>query len=495
MVGFVFPQNFNFTGFKNLFGNNKIYSIVFANSVFHCDVDFRQITFLGELEANFYSTIFKGTGGADFSNSKFLSDANFKGAIFDKGEAVFRDVEFTGEGITTFEETTFGGEHGVDFISTKFHTKKGVNFRKAAFTKGPVRFLRASFKGEGDIDFSYAKFRNRDLTNFFMAEFDTEGRVFFRDRTFYPGTIVSMMNMEIRKAKAFVFDEVDLSRCCFLDTYIRHFDFRDVVWTNREYNSEKKKRLFARVRNYFNYLRLLHKDDLKSIIKELFKIKYFILKQRTMIFDEVVFLWDIHSINSYHLDMSSAKQIPIFTKILEEMKKYQNLSKERIYYKIHMLYSELQLKYEETGRYHESGDFFAGEMYLRQISNVEDPIIRFLLYFYKQISMFGERPLRAFSWFAGLYILFSLYYFAVIDIHELSSFFNPSGGAWDSLGYGLQISFNSITLGKVVTLTAGVEYLKNTYFLMPTTIETIVGAVFLSLFLLSMNRKFRRRKD
>jgi hypothetical protein len=157
------------------------------------------------------------------------------------------------------------------------------------------------------------------------------------------------------------------------------------------------------------------------------------------------------------------------------------------HYNVYRLYNDLRLNYERTGRYHEAGDFFVGAMEMRRCGNFEKPLIRVLLHFYRLFSFYGERPVRAFTWLFGLWFGFAFVYTWVGICRPIQDV----GYIRDVLN-GLMVSLDVLALGKIRPF---YDVIKGPIVPVVKAIEMIFGALFLSLFLLAMNRKFRRTKD
>jgi hypothetical protein len=190
-------------------------------------------------------------------------------------------------------------------------------------------------------------------------------------------------------------------------------------------------------------------------------------------------------------------------KIVKNIRKIKLALHDEIY-RTKMLYTQLRLKYEDLGRYHEAGDFFIGEMEMRRKGkNFEKRIIRGLLYIYGIISKYGERPLRAFCYFISIPVIFTFIYFFSglkntprMDVKYINydvswNFPFLDISFWKDFFNTLFFSIHNAVLGRTFT-TLMPEGIISTAF---SIFENIIGIIFLSLFLLAMNRKFRRTKD
>jgi hypothetical protein len=173
------------------------------------------------------------------------------------------------------------------------------------------------------------------------------------------------------------------------------------------------------------------------------------------------------------------------TNLQGEGKRRANLEKR--YSGVSSLYKQLRVIYEGTGDYFRAGDFFFGEMEMRKKEHEEGLFIRLVLFIYRTVSAYGERPVIALRSLILVWLLFGAVYENIklvpIDDHLARNY---------EYFRGVILSFSNLTLGKVET-----SYVPaNAYFeLFLKGAEIIFGVVVLSLFLLAMNRKFRRTKD
>jgi len=423
--GFVFPKEFEF---KRLKDEVKADHLVFVNA------DFSEGVFLCETD---------------------LSESEFSG----KGNTSFRWATFKGQGVTDFSNAEFSGHGTTDFREAKFSGDGTTSFRWAAFSgHGTTDFSNAEFSGHGTTNFSGAKFSGLADTDFSRVKFFGQGQVVFSGKTFQGNSRVYFSTITIEEQDKVTFDGVDLSHLRFLETKIRDINFNEIWWTNREYGKNRP-------------------------------------KKRNMVFDETF------QTGTTYQALRWVKRI--FEKLEKEKKKVDTLVKpiwlkklriigngtEDNHYDVYRLYNQLRLNYENTGRYHEAGDFFIGEMEMRRRGNFEKPFIRILLHFYRFFSFYGERPLKAFLWLFFLFLGFGFIYRAV----GISYPVNEPITYLKDLCNGLMISLDVLALRKIQPL----YDLAKTEPIVPLikAVETVFGALFLSLFLLAMNRKFRRMKD
>lgn len=169
-----------------------------------------------------------------------------------------------------------------------------------------------------------------------------------------------------------------------------------------------------------------------------------------------------------------------------------NRKGEKNHYRVYQLYNQLLLNYERTYRHHEAGDFFAGQMDMRRRGNLDRKIFsQVLLTLYKITSEYGERPVRVFGWLLFTLLFFGLIY-TLIGIEGLSG--ASSIGSLSKYVKGLEFSLDIMTLGKVAIFKTG-YILKNSdspWVSLLKLIHVVSGASLLTLFLLSVRRRFRK---
>lgn len=195
------------------------------------------------------------------------------------------------------------------------------------------------------------------------------------------------------------------------------------------------------------------------------------------------------------------KRIMLYDEIFQAGYKCKK-DREPYHYSVQQLYNQLRLNYERSGRYHEAGDFFVGAMEMRRKGTREKWIIRKALTFYKCISLYGERPVRALLWlFVTPFLFLPLYFFngvktkpGIDPSHTINYDLIHSAATtsfWSDLGKTLYFSISNIWLGRTFTDLIP----ENGWTILISIFENIAGVVLISLFILAMNRKFRRTKD
>jgi uncharacterized protein YjbI with pentapeptide repeats len=566
-IGFVFPEDFNFGVFFNDVrkdpkvgkkireyyqeAGTHLIDVNFYGAIFYCDAYFLGQKFYGYLK------------GTNFMYAKFMG----------RNGAYFRLSEFTGEGQVSFYFAQFIGSE-VDFYWTKFSNKERINFSRAIFVgEGQAKFQHLVFKGDNYVDFENTFFSMLNGLSFRYAQFMDGIKVFFRNTQFDGATIVDFRELNLEGAGKVLFNNVDISRCMFSDTYIRNIDFREVLFSTDFSEEPRRISLFKRTR-VFDEVLFEHQEE-----KTFMRMKAFLRESRYKeTLDKVIEsfgndrLWEdnlLHMlIDEHRSDMPDYKVLDlhnslkalsdgiqgtdtninsrkvkrrkliqeiinkiedrdkrdvwwrlihliktddriIYQKIRENLDKVEEEDnrvirliaeikneqyKER--YRNKQIYSQLRLNYEDSGRYHEAGEYFVGEMEMRRKGDSEPKWRRRVLYLYKYFSLYGERPFLALIWIFGLWFLFGLfYYFAsfygMVPIQGKGRIIK---GAIDN-NYFIQsfrISLSNLTLGRIEPL---YRLTSNTLDAILKLFETIFGATGISLFILAMNRKFRRTKD
>jgi hypothetical protein len=160
-----------------------------------------------------------------------------------------------------------------------------------------------------------------------------------------------------------------------------------------------------------------------------------------------------------------------------------------------MLYKQLRTNYEKTGRYHEAGEFFEREMEMRRkqmIGKRDSLFTRVLLWLYKGISGYGEKPGRALAFFIIYLVYFALVYFLMGIPTELTN--STEYFTLINLGYAVVISLSVTTLGRF-PLHDDLMQIQNIGFCTVRAVQLLIGIIFISMLIISINRKFRRIYD
>jgi len=458
-VGFIFPEGFRFQELKKEEDRLIFIDANFTLAEFYCEAAFFNAQFSGEEGTYFSGAKFSGERGTDFTVAQFSSKrgTNFSEAQFSgKGETDFFFAQFSGAGLTSFNGAQFSSKGKTSFFMTQFSGGGGTKFKRAQFSsKGGTDFRHAQFSGEGGAYFT-------------EAQFSGEGKIEFRGKTFAGNDPVEFRYVGVEKPENLTFNNVDLNRVRFLGTDLRNINFHEIYWTNREYGSIRH-------------------------IKP------------CMVYDDTFQCGIFQNTLRWIINKFENSKSRIEKWIVRKLKKLKN-NKENIHYDVFRLYTQLRMNYEATGRYHEAGDFFIGEMEMRRKGSFESPIIRFILTFYKLFSYYGERPFRAFLFLISVPLVFSMFYLLTGGLEVAESLTNTiytinydlafhfpffTCEFWkhytDALMYALKVMAMGKTDCEVMATGKPIFYL--------SALQIVLSLMFLSLFLLAMNRKFRRMKD
>jgi hypothetical protein len=372
-------------------------------------VDFTWAKFLAEGGVDFKLSEFTGNGAVDFHFAEFTGKvANFTGCCFGKegganfsliqfagGDgANFSSTKFTGGGQANFSTTNFSGRGGANFNKTQFLCGGGANFSLAQLTgkskanfvdarfvcDGQVNFSRARFSGGSGADFSNAEFHCPAGVSFSGSTFSGEGRILFSGRTFHHGTPVDFQDVSFEFPDRITFSEVDLSHARFLSTDVTRVNFTRNSWCGRRYNSS----LFSgRVKVYDELFQergrmLRHIQRFSRTMGVGTRLLAAVQKAR-------------------FLDRLGAPGRTARLSLLSRARIWA-APKEENHWGVYRLYNQLMANYTHNYRYHEAGDFFAGQMEMRRRENFENPLVRMGLWLYRLFSLFGERPAYALGW-------------------------------------------------------------------------------------------------
>lgn len=480
--------------------------VKFAFSVFNHGVNFKSAKFLGEKGADFSEAIFDGDAPAIFIRAIFSGGwgANFNGAIFQgagvnfggakflsNGTANFSGVEFAGSKRTYFSETTFSGKNGATFQYTKFIAQEGVDFTDAIFSgeKGVnfsntlficdewAHFGGAKFLGKGGANFFYSQFNCKQGVSFWGSEFSGEGGADFREVQFEGKGEVSFKRAKFSCKKGVQFSNANFfnsGKISFEDVRnaiecIIKFDFVSIkhpmmmIFSNLNlgntsfYQTDIEDFSFKNV----NFKKFPHEN-----IKRLGK---WLAIKRIVLIDEI---WN--EVN------------------IEEIKR--EYSKDYFIY-VEIIYRQLKRNFEDKRDYARAGDFHFGEMEMKRRQQKRIQRYISLTAWYKYISGYGQRWMRAIKWFIFFLSVFSILNFnwlePLSDRMPKTGLTNPTGidcapksAEWfDSVIY----TFNTMTFRKdmrfEVSSSIGRAF---------TILESVIGPAILALMFLAIRRKFRR---
>ena len=494
-IGFIFPKDFNFQEFYIRTCRKHFMNAIFYKAKFLCYADFNSVEFNCET-------------GTDFGRAKF-----FKGASF-------RSAKFCGKGVINFYNTKFLGTENVSFYSTEFLCFNEVSFQKTKFTEGgSVSFYLTKFEGIGCVRFDMADFSkckqayfidvefsmNQEVS-FWKADFSGSVQVRFTGSTFNNAIETIFTNVDIGEDAKITFKKVDLNRCRLIGTDLLKINFYNVFWTGRKYMAK------------FPRFRIKIYDELFSERGQ--KIRYIDCVLQYLKISKIplklyrrIGLNRLREkcINQYYFKSSNSKlskKLICLLNTFYNWVKVVEAEKEQNHSEVSLLYSKLLQNYENSNRAHEAGDFFAGLMEMRRRESLEKRNVRIILWFYRLFSLYGERPNWALGWllivilFSGLLNLNSGIKLETskneepiqMEVFNMTTYFDPTlrYQFYENYPKALSVSLNIFTLNRVKSY-----YILNDRVWGPFILTAQMGifTIFISLFILAMNRKFRRRKD
>jgi uncharacterized protein YjbI with pentapeptide repeats len=417
--------------------------IHFNGKVFFHDAEFLDI-------ASFFNVDFKGIVRFDsavfhklavFSGAKFQSNAIYYDSKFHDiisfGACEFKDAEF--------KETVF--EKIADVSMASFGS---VSFNGSCFGDG-AHFYMTTF--ENNADFTNVGFLG--MTNFTKSKFceaaSFEDSFAGPDSKFYfegdveNGTEVfngqtSFKYFDMDEAKRFVFRNVSLRRCQLLHSRLRHVHFIDVAWPQVG-RAEKRK----------------------------------------AIYDELV-----------------------YTREREQDKKRSNKTTGNSKTQpIAQVYRQLQENYTADYRYHEAGDFYIREQEVIRKAKGKYRQYMNMNMIYKMVSYYGESYIIPLCWLIAILILFPCIWLFIgginlgpIDIPESPTTvfhwsWHPKNVIFLQPEYLKAFCINSA----FVSLNRGAVYahLPHYYQHLLAICEIVLVAVFSTLLILALRRRFKRK--
>ncbi len=370
------------------------------------------------------------SGRNDFSHFVFPAFAEFLLAEFAKG-ANFKGAMFREPAqfhIAKFEELA-------DFTGAEF--AKGANFILAEFTEG-ANFRAAKFTEFADFslakfvkeaDFYSAEFAKADFS---QATFATAGS--FNDTKFFGRTIFTAKN-----------DEQGHTIPIFKDAEV---DFR---------------------RAYIEPL-----DSLIFRGADLSRCRFLDTDLRGAEFTNVT--WPI---------ISNEKWIGKRVGVCDETSPPEEGG--RPYAQIERLYRELKQNHEDRRDYERAGDFHYGEKEMRR-KNPETPAgLKFFLTLYWAVSGYGERYLRPLIWAGALLFGCAFLYLGLGLVEPAGHGHRLCLNKLEDWLQALHYSFRVMTLLKAEEVAKPDGYAK-----MVSTVQSLLGPLFLGLFGLALRQRLKR---
>ena len=448
-TGFVFPamdEKHSFLGFA-------LPAVDFSHSAFGGEANFKDATFNGE--ADFGSATFGGY--ASFMLARFKARAGFHGASFG-GMVGFRRARF---------------EVDVDFGAAEFGTR--AHFWDAEF-RGPVSLTKA--RVDGLLDFNGATLRNRLLVE--GATLTDDARVLLWGLNFAHGTSDVRMDEGHREgeivepAGQVVFRDITsgMNQVSFLHTDILT-DRLCVRFSNVKWKSDPKEFIFDAKFTFNPSTRWQQETGLPEEtltgLPSLFNV------ERPHRYDEGV----LQCKERWARELQDCA--PLVCQDVERIAR------------------EIRLSYEKYGHYGDAGDYYIAEMDFRRARLPRRAWLkRPAMWFYRQVSRYGESPGRAASVLLGilgvsaLVYLFTGFAFQGDPVRRVFTF-DPKRWTLPVLDYFKALLF---ALANVVPGYFRIQSDKLASTSGWTTAVSMIQAVFgittLTLFLLAIRRRFRR---
>ncbi|MDA0988799.1 MAG: pentapeptide repeat-containing protein [Chloroflexi bacterium] len=384
----------------------------FTGAQFHGWASFTGVQF--NCRANFLRTKFSGE--ADFSNVIFQGASDFSAAEF-YSVADFTFVQF--QGTARFERLEFYSV--AHFWGAEFHD--GANFVITQF-HGVVDFTTAKFLSEAN--FRIAKINSE--ANFTDAEFHEEtnftgttieGTMRFHS-TEFPNegsdSRVLMQRLRLSNLQGLDFESVNLSRVSFLGTDVTQARFLSCDWATRAH----------------------------PIFWPIPILQWFGKRKRVVVFDELM---------------------------LDEREKEGHEPERRDILLIAEVCRRLRVNFEASRQEIEAGDFFIGQMDMRQRDPKASNFTKGPLFLYRVIAIYGEAYFRPFLWYLLLAPLFAVGYWWLSTA---------------TFGDGV---FAALTAGRLFTeIPTGIESWEK----LLVYVNMLANILFITVFVVALRRRFHR---
>lgn len=456
--GYIFPENWDW-------GTDTMTKASFKYAIFLGEVGFQDIIFRGE--SNFQEAKF--LGAASFWGAKFVGVVNFEEAEF-RGAAIFLSARFGYS--ATFEGAKFYKE--AEFKEARF--RRTANFNGVEFN-GAVSFSGANFVKE--MDFQKTIFNNsaqfdlaifKDNVNFSGAQFSE--KVTFNAATFHGSADFDNVDFkgDVIFSKAKFKKRVNFASSEFLSrSYFEKTSFEKSASFERG-SFLGPKTLFWETKFSSDTPTYFNNADLRNVTFRDTRL------ERTTFsgskFDKVDFM---------PMEFSAQKSFIIGERnhvLYDEIKGEDPKEVKR-------LYLELKKKAEEMRDYQSAGDFYIGEMEMTY-KTLNFGVRKILIGSYWFFSGYGERYPLALKW----NVFFAFLFFPMM--YTLTGFKYQRELITDTL----QRIFHSFlySLHTFVPLHRfGIyEPASNFFSVAFTIIESILGPVLITLFLLALRRRFKR---
>lgn len=403
--------------------------ISFRELTFVKDVDFSWATFSGATD--FYSASFGGR--VNFIDSKFCNEVNFIGTKF-MGPVTFLTIF---ENLADFRHSYFYSTSS--FNGSEF--KNAASFAMARFN-GRANFSCTKFYGY--VDFNSARFS-------FGCNFD---QLFSKE--------VSFMSSEF--AGNISFNEVNFSKATFRNAILTRTTkiyFQDI---NYKYRKALDKQKYHPIKIDFTYMQIQDGAFLSFQNISLTLAKFLGSDLSKIKFNNVEW-FSMHGRNAVYDESIMRKE------------------KKGSYAEIELIYQQLKSNYEDKKDFKRVGDFHYGEMDMHRMASPWKRRFPFSWYnLYWALNGYGERPLRAFILFLGIFV--GLSFLSNVFGLTIANYNNPAS-FWQSTLF----IFDKATLQRPQWATPNSGY---SHLISSLSVLVLPGQ--LALFFLALRNRLGRRR-
>ncbi len=363
------------------------------------DYDFTKVIFPGVISFE----NFNGENKAIFNESIFLKDAIFKGITFEC-PVDFREVEFCGL----------------------------ANFEKSIFNKH-VNFMQVKFFGGADFSFAKFNYETKSISMYSLISIGCD----FNNVQFHKKCNFSCALFKC--ATSFIGVNIFCGAAFNQTTFEDYFGFQSI--TSNNYINFMSSEFFGNAtfshlmtdKFYFNGARVFGKMNfdlfysLESNKKKPINAEFF----SVLIEPNAIVKFSKSTLAKIQLSGTNLRQISFhevkwhqyfpqfftyFPRFIKKMLSRQTVydeivlrtNKQGSYEEIERLYRDLKVNYEEKKDFQRMGDFHYGEMEMHRLGSPwrrRFPLSWYNLYW--ALNGYGERPLRALTWFGVFLFAFT----------------------------------------------------------------------------------------
>ncbi|MCK5112237.1 MAG: pentapeptide repeat-containing protein [Thermoplasmatales archaeon] len=506
--GVIFSDEANFTK------TNFLRRVIFDSAKFLGHALFNNVNFSGDVGFN---TV-KFSSIASFKTASFSGNAGFTGTIFLES-AVFRDAEFFLDTnfnnvrfsqIADFIRSKFSGN--TDFIDTSFIGN--LNFFRARFS-AKTRFNRVSFfknsdfsriSFSGDVDFFRSRFLG--MVDFFRTKFF--GCAFFKEVIFSDNgkftkarfvKIADFSNSSFEKNGSFENAIINYAR--FYNTEFRHVIFNNVDLTRISFTGSILEDSYISNSNFGNKILLeeMEANYGQKICKNckvvvLYPPKYIIFLHdyisrfsSTSIINRTLnkIITNIQKLTSKPIIRQNNCHVcgeKLSERNIIENEDYTN--RDLMFKKAEEVYRKIKLSLQNEGDYTLAGDFYFREMLMRRKENYYKKNISHWIFnhIYSKICGYGEKPLRVIltAFFFIIIYAFMYHFFQAITPINTQDFMSNNVSFSESLYFSI-VTFTTLGYGDYRPMLPYQHF---------ATIEALIGAFMIALFVLVFGRKMLR---